>query len=259
MITCSVLHKKILCLYKYRHLEPNFIAVHQLRWQEHCRPEKLGIESLYILKKIIHQIYIIWIYKIIYWSYQSPDCLTQVGIFLLKTVFVTSRKKIQDNLRPCIMQEDRLNTGLKCHCLLAFKSVNHQSETLFNWLSSLQGRMWGFSLCYLNTDTVQKVSIMFIVYTLHCPTILFPSLNLINSDLPWIQKINIQIFQHKLKLWHSYVTACNTQNENLWSFIWTRIIRVRWCQKSKVWAGGIGIKRGVSVVHLSSLSKKLFL
>lgn len=53
------------------------------------------------------------------------------SIFLLKTVFVASRKKIQDNPRPCVMQ-DRLNTALKCYCLLAFKSVNHQSEILVN-------------------------------------------------------------------------------------------------------------------------------
>lgn len=129
--------------------------------------------------------------KMLYWSYLSPNHLTQVGIFLLKTVFVTSRKRIQDNLRPCFMQMDRLNTGLKCYCFLAFKSVNHQSEILFNWLSSLQGRMWGFNLYYLNTDTVQKLLIMFIVYT---ATLVFPSPNLINSVLSWIQKINIQIF-----------------------------------------------------------------
>lgn len=60
--------------------------------QEHGRSEKQGIEYLYILKKnYISNLYYMNI-KMLYWSYLSPNYLTQVGIFLLKTVFVTSRK-----------------------------------------------------------------------------------------------------------------------------------------------------------------------
>lgn len=159
-MTCSVVQKKILCLYKYRHLELKFDSCTYAEVTRALQTRKAGNWISLYFEKVLYITYML--YEYIQYCIGAPNYLAQVGIFLLKTVFVISRKKIQDDPRPRFMQEDRLNTALKCCCLVAFKSVNHQSEILFNWLRSLQGRTWGFSLYYLNTDTVQKLSIMFI-------------------------------------------------------------------------------------------------
>lgn len=121
----------------------------------------------------------------------------------------------------------------------------------FELTQPLQGGTCEFSLYHLNTDIVQKLSIMVIVYSL-CYCI----------SRPWFNNLWVTMDSedkhpgfsiYRLKFWNPHATACNTQT-NICIFSAGQGASVRWLWKSKVWVGTIEVKKGISVVYLSSLN-----